>query len=104
MIFANIMGDKKRGKKYWSKLLHKYRFVIMTESSFEEKLSLTFSRLNLFVFMGVFVFICFFSVLLLIIYTPLKEHIPGKSSSEVQKTLIELSLKAEMSANSNLVL
>lgn len=95
MIFAKIMGDKKRGKKYWSKLLHKYRFVIMTESSFEEKLSLTFSRLNLFAFTGVFVFACFFSALFLIAYTPLSEYIPGKSSSEVQKNLIELSLKTD---------
>ena len=95
MIFANIMEDKKRGKKYWSKLLHKYRFVIMTESSFEEKLSLTLSRLNVFVFTGIFIFICFFSALFLIAYTPLSEYIPGKSSSEVQKNLIELSLKAD---------
>ena len=38
MIFANIMQDKEGGKKYWGKLLHKYRFVIMTDSSFEEKM------------------------------------------------------------------
>jgi murein DD-endopeptidase MepM/ murein hydrolase activator NlpD len=95
MIFANIMEDKKRREKYWSRLLRKYRFVIMTESSFEEKLSLTLSRLNLFAFTGVFVFICFLSALFLIAYTPLSDYIPGKSSSEVQKTLIELSLTAD---------
>ena len=65
MIFANIMQDKEGRKKYWSKLLHKYRFVIMTDSSFEEKLSLTLSRLNVFAFAGFFVFVCFFSTLLL---------------------------------------
>jgi murein DD-endopeptidase MepM/ murein hydrolase activator NlpD len=95
MIFANIMQDKKSGKKYWSKLLHKYRFVIMTDNSFEEKLSLTLSRLTIFAFAGIFVFICFFSTLLLITYTPLGEYIPGKSSSEVQKNLIELQLTTD---------
>ena len=95
MIFANIMQDKKRKGKYWLKLLHKYRFVIMTDSSFEEKLSLKLSRLNVFAFAGIFVFVCFFSTLLLIAYTPLSEYIPGKSSSSVQKTLIELSLKSD---------
>jgi len=95
MIFANIMKDSEGREKYWSKLLQKYRFVIMTDSSFEEKLSLTLSRLNIFAFAGVFVFICFFSALLLIAYTPLSEYVPGKSSSEVQKNLIELSLKSD---------
>jgi len=89
------MQDKEGGKKYWSKLLHKYRFVIMTDSSFEEKLSLTLSRLNVFAFAGFFVFVCFFSTLLLIAYTPLSEYVPGKSSLEVQKNLIELSIKSD---------
>ena len=89
------MQDKEGREKYWSKLLHKYRFVIMTDSSFEEKLSLTLSRLNVFAFGGFFVFVCFFSALLLISYTPLSEYVPGKSSLEVQKNLIELSLKVD---------
>jgi len=95
MIFANIMQDKEGREKYWSKLLQKYRFVIMADSSFEEKISLTLSRLNIFAFAGFFVFVCFFSALLLIAYTPLSEYVPGKSSSEVQKNLIELSLKSD---------
>jgi len=95
MIFANIMQDKKGREKYWSKLLQKYRFVIMTDNSFEEKLSLKLSRLSVFAFAGIFVFVCFFSALLLISYTPLSEYVPGKSSSEVQKNLIELSLKSD---------
>jgi murein DD-endopeptidase MepM/ murein hydrolase activator NlpD len=89
------MQDKEGREKYWSKLLHKYRFVIMTDSSFEEKLSLTLSRLNVFAFAGFFVFVCFSSTLLLIAYTPLSEYVPGKSSLEVQKNLIELSLKSD---------
>ena len=95
MIFANIMQDKEGEKKYWSKLLHKYRFVIMTDSSFEEKLSVKLSRLNVLAFAGMFVFACFFSTLLLIAYTPLSEYVPGKSSAEVQKRLIALSLKSD---------
>jgi len=95
MIFANIMQDKEGRKKYWSKLLHKYRFVIMTESSFEEKLSVKLSRLNIIAFLGPLLFFCFFSAMLLIAYTPLSEYIPGKSSIEVQKDLIELNIKSD---------
>jgi murein DD-endopeptidase MepM/ murein hydrolase activator NlpD len=67
----------------------------MMDSSFEEKFSLTLSRLNVFAFAGAFVFVCFFSALFLIAYTPLNEYVPGKSSSEVQKNLIELQLTTD---------
>ena len=95
MIFANIMQDKGGRKKYWSKLFHKYRFVIMTDSSFEEKLSLKLSRLNVIVYIGAIIFFCFFTTMLLITYTPLNDYVPGKSSVEVQKELIELNIKSD---------
>ena len=95
MIFANIMQDKEGREKYWSKLLHKYRFVIMTDSSFEEKLSIKLSRLTLIAFVGALVFFCFLSTILLIAYTPLSEYVPGKSSVEIQKRLIELNIKSD---------
>ena len=95
MIFANIMQDKEGREKYWSKLFHKYRFVIMTDSSFEEKLSVKLSRLNVIAFLGALVFICFFSTMLLIAYTPLSEYVPGKSSIEIQKSLIDLNIKSD---------
>ena len=95
MIFANIMQDKEGRKKYWSKLFHKYRFVIMTDNSFEEKLSVRLTRINVIASIGTLVFLCFFSTMLLIAYTPLSEYVPGKSSIEVQKNLIELNIKSD---------
>jgi|TARA_B110000240_G_scaffold105530_1_gene119048 murein DD-endopeptidase MepM/ murein hydrolase activator NlpD len=95
MIFANIMQDKEGREKYWSKLFHKYRFVIMTDSSFEEKLSVKLSRLTVIALVGGLVFFCFFSTMLLIAYTPLSEYVPGKASIEVQKGLIELNIKSD---------
>jgi len=95
MIFANIMQDKEGREKYWSKLFHKYRFVIMKDSSFEEKLSVKLTRINVIAFIATFVFLCFFSTMLLIAYTPLSEYVPGKSSIEVQKSLIELNIKSD---------
>jgi murein DD-endopeptidase MepM/ murein hydrolase activator NlpD len=95
MIFANIMQDKEGREKYWYKLFHKYRFVIMTDNSFEEKLSVKLSRLNVIAFVGTLVFFCFFSTMLLIAYTPLSEYVPGKSSIEVQKGLIKLNIKSD---------
>jgi len=95
MIFANIMQDKEGRKKYWSKLFHKYRFVIMTDNSFEEKLSIKLTRINVIAFVGTLLFFCFFGTMLLIAYTPLSEYVPGKSSIDVQKGLIELNIKSD---------
>ena len=95
MIFANIMQDKESLNNFWKKLLHKYRFVIMTDDSFEEKLSIKLSRLNIFAFSGFVVFTCFFVAVILITYTPLKEYIPGKSTSQAKKELIGLIIKSD---------
>ena len=89
------MQDKEGLNNFWQKLLHKYRFVIITDDSFEERLSVKINRLNVFVFAGTFVVVCLFSALLLIAYTPLKEYVPGKSTTEVQKKLIELNIKTD---------
>ena len=89
------MQDKEGREKYWSKLFHKYRFVIMKDSSFEEKLSVKLTRINVIAFVATLVFLCFFSTMLLIAYTPLSEYVPGKSSIEVQKSLIELNIKSD---------
>ena len=89
------MQDKGGLNNFWKKLLHNYRFVIISDDSFEEKLSIKLNRLNILALFGSFVFVSFFAAMLLITYTPLKEYIPGKSTTEVQKSLIELSMKSD---------
>ena len=92
MIFATIMKDMGRFKNFWNKVLRKYRFVIMTADSFEEKLSVKLSRLNILAFSGFIVFFCFFATLLLITTTPLTEYVPGKADSEIKQELVVLTL------------
>ena len=99
MIFANIMQDKKRFKLFWERVLRKYRFVIMTSDSFEEKLSIRLSRLKVLAFGGFVVFFCFFSAILLVTITPLSEYVPGKSKQEVQKELIILKMNSDSLLN-----
>jgi len=95
MIFAIIMIDKKRFYSFWGKALSKYRFVIMTDDSFEERLSLKISKIS-FLFFLIFLFtFCFFSALFLITKTSLNEYVPGKEKSEIQKELIVLTMRAD---------
>ncbi len=95
MIFANIMQDKKSLSIFWKKALHKYRFVIMTDDSFEEKLSVKLSRLNVFAFSGFLVFFCFLVAILLITTTTLNEYIPGREALDVQEEIISLTIRSD---------
>ena len=99
MIFANIMQDKTRFKMFWKRVLRKYRFVIMTSDSFEEKLSIRLSKLNILALGGFVVFFCFLIAILLVTSTPLSEYVPGKSKQEVQKELIILKTKSDSLLN-----
>ena len=99
MIFANIMKDKPPLKLFWKKALRKYRFVVMTADSFEERLSIKLSRLNIFAFSGFVVFFCFFSTVLLITTTPLTEYVPGKANSEIKNEFITILLKHDSLLN-----
>ncbi len=99
MIFAKIMGDNKTRLKYKNKLMQKYRLVILNSESFEEKASLNFSRVRFYLFFVFLVLFFVFFSFLTIIYTPISNYIPGKSSSEIQKSLINLSLKSDSLEN-----
>ena len=89
------MRDKKDSNTFWKKALHKYRFVVMNDESFEEKLSVKLNKLNVFALAGVGVLFCFFSAILLITSTPLTEYVPGKATSEVQREIIMLTIKSD---------
>lgn len=82
-------------KKLTKKLRNKYRLVILNDDTFEEKLSLKLSRLNVFVLVG-FLFVFLISATaLLISFTPLREYIPGYSSTALRRKAFELSLTTD---------
>ena len=86
---------RKKRKQIKKKLLHKYRLVILNEDTFEEKLSFKLNRLNVFVLGTLFsVFIIAFTTIL-IAFTPLREYIPGYSSTSLKRTAMDLTYKAD---------
>ena len=95
MIFAKVMQDKKRINGFWKKALNKYRFVIMTDDSFEEKFSLKTNRLNVFLFLSFFTLFCVVATFILITNTSLREFVPGKESEEVQREIVSLVLRSD---------
>jgi len=90
-----MVKKTKKRKEIKRKLLHKYRLVILNESTFEEKISFKLSRLNVFI-TGSLCIICLIAfTTLLIAFTPLREYIPGYSSTKLKRQATELTYKTD---------
>lgn len=78
--------DKKetRRQRISRKLLHKYRLVVLNDDTFEERFSFKLNRLNVFVFSAIFALVLIGVTTLIIAFTPLREYIPGYSSTRLQ--------------------
>lgn len=83
---------KKQSKREFlkQKLTDKYRLVILNEDTFQERFSIKLSRLNVFVFGGVFSVLLIGLTTVLIAFTSLKEYIPGYSSTALKKKATRL--------------
>ncbi len=89
----------KKRKEIKKKLLHKYRLVILNENTFEEKISFKLSRLNVFVTGTLFIIALIGLTTLLIAFTPLREYIPGYSSTRLKRQATELTYKTDSLVN-----
>jgi len=86
---------ERRSKKIKKKLLHKYRLVVLNEATFEERFSFKLNRMNVFVFSTIFAVFLIVVTTILIAFTPLREYIPGYSSTALKKRAINLTYKTD---------
>ncbi|WP_264552869.1 peptidase [Flavobacterium sp. N2038] len=81
------------------KLFIKNRLVILNESTFEEIFSFRLTLMNVFVTFtlgGIFLILV---TTFIIAFTPLREFIPGYSSSELKRNATELAIKSDSLEN-----
>lgn len=77
------------------KLRDKYRLVILDEKTYEEKVAIRLSRLNVIV-LGSTVFVLVISIFVsLVVFTPLKQYIPGYADVNLRRDLIRLYIAAD---------
>ncbi|MCC5917586.1 MAG: M23 family metallopeptidase [Cryomorphaceae bacterium] len=82
-------------KKTTEKWRSKYRLVILNDHDFEEKLSLKLSRLNVFVIFTLGSIFLITATILLIAFTPLREYIPGYSSTALKRQAYQNALRVD---------
>lgn len=82
-------------KKLIHKLKNRYRIVLINDTTFAEKFSLSLTPMNVFV--GFSSFLVFFTVIisLLIVFTPLREYIPGYTDPNMKKDLAKILHKTD---------
>ncbi len=86
--------EKKKGKLK-QKLTDKYRLVVLNEDTFEERFSLKLSLLNVFVLGGVLSFLLILVTTFIITFTPVKEYIPGYSSTDLKIKATKLAFQTD---------
>jgi murein DD-endopeptidase MepM/ murein hydrolase activator NlpD len=87
--------EKKSPKAVYRKLINKYKLVVMNEETYEEKVALRLSPMNIFTWGGSIIIFVITSVTILIAFTPLREYIPGYSDITMRRNATYAALKAD---------
>jgi hypothetical protein len=82
-------------QKLKENLFIKRRLIILNEDTFEETFSLKLTLMNVFVVLGLGAIFIIFVTTFIIAFTPLREFIPGYSSSKLKRDATELALKSD---------
>jgi hypothetical protein len=82
-------------QKVKENLFIKRRLIILNEDTFEETFSLKLTLMNVFVVLGLGAIFIIFITTFIIAFTPLREFIPGYSSSKLKRDATELALKSD---------
>ena len=87
------MARKKRNLR--KKLYTKNRLVILNEDTFEEIFSFKLTLMNVFVVFSLGGIFLILVTTFIIAFTPLREFIPGYSSTQLKKNATQLAIKSD---------
>ncbi|MEQ8907673.1 MAG: M23 family metallopeptidase [Vicingaceae bacterium] len=84
-----------KNKKILKRLKNKYRLVILNDATFEERFSYRLSPLNIFTLIITMAVFLMASVVVVIVFTPLREFIPGYTDVSLREDLTKMVLKSD---------
>ncbi len=82
-------------KAFFNKITTKNRLVILNDDTFEEKFSFKLNILNVFIVATIGAIFLISVTSYIIAFTPLREYIPGYSSSKLKQDALVLGLKSD---------
>ena len=90
------MSEKRLKKKLLKKkLFTNNRLIILNEDTFEELFSFKLNLINVFIVATIGAILIITVTTFIIAFTPLREYIPGYSSSKLRKEATEMALKSD---------
>lgn len=87
--------EKIKQKKFILRLIHKYRLVILKESTFEEIGYVKLSWLNIISISGTLLILFIALIYSVIAYTPIRERIPGYPDADMRNNIIQNALRLD---------
>jgi len=87
--------NRLKRRKLLKKLFTKNRLVILNEETFEELFSFKLNLMNVFISVTIGAILLISFTTYIIAFTPLREFIPGYSSSKLKRDATELALKSD---------
>lgn len=89
------MAKKRKKKHWWHNIKFKYRLTIVNENTLEEVLGIYVSKLSGLSLIVSLLLILFLFTSLLMVFTPLRNYLPGYMSNELRATIVENALRAD---------
>jgi murein DD-endopeptidase MepM/ murein hydrolase activator NlpD len=91
--------NKKQKKNSINKLTRSYKVVVSSEDTFEERLSFSTNKFNVFLVLSLYSIILIAFTISVVFFTQLKEMVPGYSSSDLLTQAIYLTKKTDSLEN-----
>ena len=93
------MKNKKQKKNYINKLTRSYKVVVSSEDTFEERLSFSTNKFNVFLVLSLYSIILIAFTISVVFFTQIREMVPGYSSSDLLTQAIYLTKKTDSLEN-----
>lgn len=93
------MKNKKQKKNSINKLTRSYKVVVSSEDTFEERLSFSTNKFNVFLVLSLYSIILIAFTVSVIFFTQIREMVPGYSSSDLLTQAIYLTKKTDSLEN-----
>lgn len=87
---------KKKGRKaFWKNIKFKYKLTVINENTLEEVVGIHVSKLNGFSVLLAACTVIFLLAAIILVFTPLRNYLPGYMNSEVRSQVVTNALKAD---------
>lgn len=88
---------RKKGRKaFWKNIKFKYKLTIINENTLEEVVGIHMSKLNGFSVLLAACTVIFLLAAIILVFTPLRNYLPGYMNSEVRSQVVTNALKADL--------